>query len=503
MQQENQSQAATGAAQRSNKRVSVLFTFIYLALPATIALFFYSMYKRRIHVDLAILADPTYWLAHEGVLRSELQRGWQHAEEHFFFTHKLFLYIGAMWSRLWGWSSVTLNSLSLVYLTLLVCAWAAITRLLHLEWKWFFLFFLLLLTNHHIFELSFVYRPEIAVAAFSSWCFYFLNRYLSDKKTIFLLFAAIVAGFGVGHHLNGVVIVISGFFLLLFYRQFAGAILFGAVGSLGLGYYLIDIRSLQDFQLMVSQFRNMQDIQPVHSSWIHYALNIPYEQKRFFHSPVEIVFSALVIPLFALNWRYLWMNYQRFVIYAGCGILALALISHDKDTKYLTLHIPILTFLVVILIRKLYYDHSPSAKPIRNFMLPFFVVSFFLGEWRSNLPLTLIKDPRTESYTELTRELPAGTHVLGPVYSVFWAIPHGIRLQAFVVYQVLASHGAFVIDTTHLAQALDDFQIDAILVDADATTRFHIEENSFPKFHLTKEDPANSLRLFQRMTATP
>jgi hypothetical protein len=475
------------------------FRIVYFALALTVGLFLYSLYKRPIHVDAAILGEPTYWLAHDGVLRSELQRGWQHAEEHFFFTHKLFLYIGAFWTTLLGWSSTTLNSLSLIYLCALFSAWILIAKAYKVEWKWFFAFALFLLTNHHIYELSFVYRPEIAVAAFSSWCFFFLDRYLSVRSPLLLVFAALVAGFGIGHHMNGVVIVIAGFFLLLSQRQYVAAVVFGAIGSLGLCYYLIDIRSMQDFHLMVSQFQHMQDIQPLHSTWVHYILNIPFEQKRFLHSPVEIGLVIFAVPLFIFSWRTLWARYPRLVIFAGTAILALALISHDKDTKYLSLHIPILTFLAVLSLRHIFEEVPLNQSLIfKNRWLPFFILLFFIGQWRSNYPITFEKDHLIESYDELAHDLPEGTHMLGPVFAVFWALPHHYRLQSFITYQVLASHDDFVMDSSHLATALDEFQIDALLVDVDATTRFQLTDESLPKFHFTQANKDLGLRFFRR-----
>ena len=75
-----------------NNFETYFFKVIYVLSGLTLLLYMFSLFQRPIHVDTAILGEPVYWLGKDGILRSELQRGWYHAEEHFFFTHKLFLY---------------------------------------------------------------------------------------------------------------------------------------------------------------------------------------------------------------------------------------------------------------------------------------------------------------------------------------------------------------------------------------------------------------------------
>lgn len=471
------------------------FNGVYALLALVVLLFAYSTFGRIINVDSAILGEPTYWLSHEGVLRSELQRGWAGAEQHFFFSHKLFLYFGAVFVRLFGFSSTVLNLVSLFFSGILVWCWFKIFRFYKLEQKWFLLFLTALLINRHIFEFAFLYRPEIALAALSSWCVYFLILHNESKRMIHLILAALFAAVAVGFHLNGVIFVASGFFVLAFRKEFWPAFVFGLIGTFGLCFHLLDIRSLSDLQTMFLQFRSMQDIGKEHVSAIHYLLNIPMEQQRFLHSPVEIGFTLLFLPIVIWCFKSFRAGYGILLSYIGLCVYFLALIAHGKDSKYLILYIPILTFFSVLGIRRLF--QTPTSTKLKLFFA--ICISLFLvGQGFGLFPFALIKETRIEAYKKIGAKIPRGSNVLGPVYAAFWAIPSELRLQSFFVYQVLAAHDNFTENANSISIAARYYQIDWILFDSETWEKYQMTETSLPDYELVNSEQSEHLRLFHR-----
>ncbi|WP_413578486.1 hypothetical protein ACLVWU_08105 [Bdellovibrio sp. HCB290] len=453
-------------------RNTVLWTLL-----VTVVLFVFSLFGRRIHVDEAVLAEPTYWLATNGFLRSEGLRGWQLAEEHFFFTHKLYLYAGSLFVKLFGWGVYSIKATSLFYFMSLLVAWKFVFKRLQAPAELFLVFGLLLLTNAHIYELAFVYRPEIAVALFATVTYLFLNEFLKQGRGIFIALAGMTAALAIGHHLNGVVVPGAACVLLLFRRKFVPMLAFGCIAALGFLFHLLEVKNMADITMMVNQFKNMQDIGTGHFSFWHYPLNILNEQQRFLHSPKEIAFSLFSFTVIYFGRKQIWAKYKDLAVYAIAGSLWLALIAHGKDTKYLTLFLPFIVFLTTVSL--------PAAFTAHRKVVAVLAVLFLVGQWQSNLDFTFNKESRPQRYSELVADLPEGSHLLGPVYFVFDAVPK-YRYQTFISYQFQASHKHFEMTAEGLNAALDQHDINAVIFDKEFGERFQVNENSFPKFSLVK-----------------
>ncbi|MFH1516933.1 MAG: hypothetical protein ABIH17_03540, partial [Pseudomonadota bacterium] len=85
-----------------------------IALAAWGLLLVISIPCQRPHIDEAWLGEQAYFFAHEGVIRSEMFRGYAHQEEVILITHKLFIVLGGLSVRLFGWGLVQLRLLSLL-----------------------------------------------------------------------------------------------------------------------------------------------------------------------------------------------------------------------------------------------------------------------------------------------------------------------------------------------------------------------------------------------------
>ncbi|WP_413587454.1 ArnT family glycosyltransferase [Bdellovibrio sp. HCB274] len=450
----------------------------------------FSLIGRRIHIDEAVLAEPTYWLAKNGFLRSEGLRGWQGAEEHFFFTHKLYLYVGSLFVKLFGWSVYSIKATSLFYFLALVTAWSFVFKRLQASKEHFVVFCLLLLTNAHIYELSFVYRPEIAVAFYATLTFLCIHRFLHQNQKVFVLLAGVTAALAIGHHLNGVVVPGAACILLLWHRRIVPMLAFGCIATLGFLFHLMEVKNIADINMLIGQFKNMQDIGTGHFSFWHYPLNILNEQQRFLHSPKEIAFTLLSLTAIFFGRKLIWQKHKDLAIYTIAGILCLAIIAHGKDTKYLVLFMPFIVFMAT--------ESLPLAFKAHRNVLTALVVLFVVVQWTYNAELTFNKEHRPQEYSALIGDLPEGMHLLGPVYFVFDAVPK-YRYQTFISYQFQASHKHFEMTAEGLNAALDQHDINAVIFDKEFGERFQVSESSFPKFELRKhEQGANPLWFFVR-----
>ncbi len=71
---------------------------------------------RVCHFDDPWFAEQMYFLAQEGVVRSELKRGFLDWDQKLYVFHKLHIYIGAVFIKIFGFSLWSVKSLSVVYL---------------------------------------------------------------------------------------------------------------------------------------------------------------------------------------------------------------------------------------------------------------------------------------------------------------------------------------------------------------------------------------------------
>lgn len=460
-----------------------------VGLFAAFALFLFSVIARRMHVDDVILSEPTYWLSQLGYLRSPGMLGWQHAEDKFLFTHKLYVYSGALFINLFGWSSAAVKSLSFAYLLVLLSVAYGLMNYLKIEKIWFAFFAFLTITNSHIFELSFVYRPEIAVASCMLGCYFLLQLYLDRNSIAYLFFAGVVAALGIGNHLNGVIIPGAGCLLLIYHRRFSAMLTFGTIAAFGFLFQLLGITSAQDFQMMRDQFSHMQDIQGEHFNAFHYLLNIPNEQQRYLHSPREMAFTLLFLPVLLIARKSLWKRYSSLVVYTGAGALTLAVIAHGKDTKYLAILIPLILLMTTISFPEVLQKYKKVALTL--------LALYVATEFYFNVALAFDKEHRSEQYQTLVGDLPEGSKILTPVYATYWATPR-YQMQWFFPYKVRAAHKDFEMTMTALSQELDRFGIDYVIFEKEEYDIYQPTSENMPKFELKNTDVQNNLWFFQR-----
>lgn len=467
------------------KKIDIL---IIVALSTTVLLFIYSLFGRLIHVDDGILAEPAYWLTQTGHLRSEALRGWQFAEDKFLFSHKLFLYIGALFIQIFGWSIYSVKAVSLCYLIGLAYIWKKIFHYHNISATYYLAFILLILTYGQIYELSFVFRPEVGIAFYASCLYLFLQIYLDRSNWTHLLIAGGISALAIGHHLNSVVIVGGACLLLLLHKKPIPFFIYGFISSFGLLFFLLGVNSTDDFNLMIQQFKFQQDISSEHFSSLRYIFNIINEHKRYLHSPQEITFTLFIIASFIANKSHLLNKYRNLILFTLISALFLAIIAHGKTSKYLTILVPLYAFIIVISLPKIFAMRPKVASLL--------IGLFLIGQWSYNYRFTFQKDQYTPSLHAFDANIEKGKNILGPIYGVFWAIPN-YRYQAFMPYQWRSAHNQFSFNPESLNSALEEYDIDYIIFNNEFWERFKMQENSLPSFRYERR--SGDLRLFKRL----
>lgn len=405
--------------------------FLKFGLFAVLGLFVYSCFGRDIHVDDAWLGAQSMWLAKDGVIKSEALRGWEGADIQIFFTHKIFIVLGALFVKLFGYSAYVLKSVSAFYLIALLISWKFIIQKFSLTRRYALLFSLLLLVNAIVFEYGFIFRPEVALAFYALWVYYFVYRYEQSQKYLYLVWAGLCGAIAIGHHLNGIMIAGAGCLVLLLSKRIKGFLLFGVICSLGFLAFLVDLRSVADFHQMLAQFSNTQDMRGERGV-AHYLFSLLDEQRRYFHSPIEISLSLLALSTIVPFYKSLYARYKSLIQFLFGMMFWLALLSHGKTSKYLILFLPFILFLVTVALLEV-------KGRLRNFAL---VVLLLYGAINLSFDviLALKKDHRFSVYDQLAGDLPAGTKILAPMDAVFWAWER-YNFQAIEVYEIYQLKG--------------------------------------------------------------
>ncbi len=323
--------------------------YLQYFLVSTIILYIYSLIHRIADVDDAWVGELAYFQSKLGFARSELMRGVTMQEIRHVCHHKFLTIQGGWFVNLFGWSLYTLKSVSLMYFLIFIGSFWHYAKSKSLSKESIILFFSLLMANALVFEFSFIYRPELPVMALGFLSFIFLEKSFEQKNKILFnaAIAGLFAGLCVATHLNGVVFPVAGFLLLALNKKFLPAFIFGIFTLPTIAIYFYDFRSMSDFAFWSYQMNNIPSIDesPNKSLAMRILFNFLTEHKRFFHSPIELSFTLLLIFVFSFTISFL-KKYKLILMYSFILIMTISLFSVHKSSKYSIIYLPYLMLLV-------------------------------------------------------------------------------------------------------------------------------------------------------------
>ena len=398
-----------------------------------------SCYQRPIHLDEAWIGEQAYWAAHEGAVRSELFRGFQHAELRQLVYHKLFVWQGAGAIWLGGWSVTGLRLLSLSYALLAAgLCWQALGHLpLRYPVHSRALGVALLLANGLVVEFSFRFRPEVMVMTLglASWLCLQQAAAASRRRLWYVAGAGLLAGLASLTHLNGLIFGAAGGILLLWRRQWGGAALFGLLAA-GCGVaYFWEVARLGAWEEFWQQLRPAVQQPGGHGGWL-YAQRLLQEHRRLFHSgrAASLTVGALLAAgvLYRHRRQLAGGVVAELALYTAVLVAGLSLLSQNDNSFYLLLYAPLLVLLITLAL-----DHlagRPGAVAAGAFVAAYLLVN--LG---STVQLIGWRHSEVRDHQRLARHLAAyrGARVVAPLRFVFHEIEH-FQVQGTFCYHLLA-----------------------------------------------------------------
>jgi hypothetical protein len=451
-------------------------SFLLPLLIALILLFLYSMIGRMADADDAWIGEYAYWFARDGYVHSELMRGITMQETNFVVHHKLFNFNGALFIKTFGFSLHSLKAVNLMYFIIFMVLLGFYT----LKWKKIFnkndfLFALIILFAFPwIFKFAYLYRPELMLMTLGFVGFMLLEKYLDTKEEKWgsLFLAGIFFGLSVVGHLNGLILAISGFLLLLVNRKFSAVFIYGSGVLIAGSIYFYDLTDAASITLWKHQFFESPSLDSLYEGpvWLKPIVNLLNEHMRYFHNFKIIVFSVLLITSIITGYKYLVKDHTRLLQFALLVAITTGFIAIHKSRQYFLLNFPYMLLLIVLTLKSIregkittYKIGKPKQIAVVFFLLflVFLTTSTFL-----NVKLAVQKFSASEN-RELAKKYAGGMEanmkIVAPMTFIFNEIEHFEQIQGELCYTELQKLDSTIYGKGFLKYA-NDFDRDLIIV---------------------------------------
>ncbi len=459
-------------------------------LMAGLVLFIYSLFGRIVHIDDAWIGEQVYWLNEIGVIRNVLMKHFSDNHISLLSYHKAFVYSGLYAVQLFGFSVWVLKSVSLFYLLLFLAIfyyYLVVSRQL-VNRKQFGWVALILIIQPHIFEYSFVFRPEVMLMCTGFLVYVFLEKYLQNRnnKWQYVVVAALFAGFGILVHLNGLIFISAGVLLLFWNRKFLAIFIFLPISLAFLYLYFSHLENYADFQLWINSMMSYNTgknetsgLFSLLSSMFTALLN---EHQRYFHSPKEIAFTILIVSSLVVAFKNARKDYPALLVFGLGLILSLGLAAQTKTVKYAIPLIPYAAILVILAAKTLWNNpvsvsssHQKDWRPkllMISFLL-FLAVSLLYNGLLSNEKFSVKQNQ--ELSDQFVTTVKSQTRVLAPMTFIFDEITVYKEVVGLMSFNERAKTEKRI---SHLGffEVADEEDIDYIFLSEDYVGKFKLQE---------------------------
>jgi len=356
---------------------------LQLILGLAILLFCATLWQRYAYIDDCWFAEQAYWLAIDGVVKTESIQAGLGWEDQLLVYHKLNIWIGAVIVKLAGWSIYYFKSFTLlVYLSFFYFLFRYLNPMKDpLRNKLLLLTSLLIFANPLMYIFGFTYRPEILVMIFGFITYWILEKMKSgdDHYTRLTIIAGVASGLAFLSHLNGIIFPVSGFIYLIIFKKFRAIPLYSLSVAVIASFYFIDLIPSGNLQNFLLQMKNWPDaISGNYLSGESFVrttfLKLANEHQRFFWSDKVAIFSALFFLSVVLTFRHLVQNHRSLMIFTGLLILSLNLLGSHIAERYLIYYLPMMALIIAISLL-----HLISIKKYLLLSLPSFLLLLQLG----------------------------------------------------------------------------------------------------------------------------
>lgn len=460
--------------------------FARILLGGILLIYIISLIGRPQHVDDAWMGEHAYWFAKSGYVKSELMRGITNHEEKLVVYHKMHAVLGAAVIQIFGFSLYALKSINLLFLLLFLSIYYRYFKLNNYRNGLFFAALVLLFFHKAFFEYTFVFRPDIPAMAMGFLSYMLLYKSLKQKdKWIFVALAGLSAAIAALFHLNGLIYIFAGFVVLLMLKRYRWGLIFGTAAIVILAFYFLDMTSPGDIALWIDQYSNSSHFgKKFDGPFVLGILNrIGQEHMRYFHSPKEIAFTALLIVslMFAAGRL---KQHRILLIYTLLLALALSVISIHKTSYYLILLLPWFILLIslagdlIINNRKPAHFFGVTLKPdIQLKIISSLIVIYLAVQLVYIFPVAFDKTDnaeRLEIIYENTGPQTDSLNIVAPMFYIFEGIERFNRIQSEICYNELLKADTTVYGKGFLKKTTE-FDIDYVILADYYITHFGID----------------------------
>lgn len=458
---------------------------VKILIALTLVLFVFSLWQRSPDIDDAWIGEHAYWMAKIGYVKSELMHGITNQENRHIVHHKLFTLNGALFIGIFGFSLMTIKSVSLLWLGIFLFIFIRyVKKELGTDSAWFA--FLLITINALVFQYSFVFRPEIMVMTLGFVSYLFIEKSFkqSDNNKL-LIFSGLFAGLAAATHLNGLIFIAAGFLLLIWRKRYKASLIFAASTLPSFALYFYDFTQEYNFNYWIYQINDSpalykSSILPSSFSFLAKLLN---EHLRFFHSPKEISLSLLFLFMLIVNYRNLKSD-GNLLKYLLLLVILLSLIAMHTTSKYILLYLP---FISIIIIRSFHTFYlKRESKEVLKWkltikdayrcslaLLGLFIVLNF--SWNVKIASEKFNPLKNREFAEKHfGQHTASLNILAPMTFIFNEIGNFHRIQSDLGITELHKAGLPVYGTGLLNLA-DSLNIDYMVVTDEYRDRFLID----------------------------
>ncbi len=343
--------------------------FLHIVLFVLVGLTIATYYHRYPTGDDAWIAEESYWLSKNGIVRSEFFRGILGWEKQLLVSHKLFIAIGAVLIKLFGHQLPTVQLTGLLFFCLLVFTVTSYIRKREYSYNSPYLLAILILifSNRFLIRTSFENRPDMVVAAlgFSS----FLCLIASRHKLRNAAFGGLLAGLALLSHLNGVIYLLAGVGLLVYQRTFKAAVLFSIIAGCTSMTYFIDVLMADNgIAVWLSQFKSDPATQNAFTITSKLLVMATYP-RLFFYTPEHAALSILFVYIVWHQRKILNTIPADLKIYSLLLFISFWILTKSPSGSYLTLFIPFMLLIIYELYRK---------KPFTSLGLKFVLILYMV-----------------------------------------------------------------------------------------------------------------------------
>jgi hypothetical protein len=132
---------------------------------------------------------------------------------------------------------------------------------------------------------------------------------------------------------------------MLFFNKYKKVLIFCIPAIIISSLYFWDIIPTGEFPAFLTQFRNDPNLNPGQFTIYSPLIKLFEEHKRFFHSPMEISLTILLILSFIFANRVIRKD-KLALIYFLTSVISLGAITHGKTSKYLLIYLPFIAIII-------------------------------------------------------------------------------------------------------------------------------------------------------------